>query len=129
MYLSLVVPPMFMPVPGVHVTPSGLVREAPFDNPEITRKIPRSGDHVMQVHAAEVGNVTDVQFIPSGLVAALVVLRAPDCAVWIAPATAQNMPSSGDHVTDDQYVAVPGMVRAVHVTPSGLVAATVDVRL
>ena len=125
----MLLPPRLIPPPDVHDTPSELMRDVPFDKPEITRKIPRSGDHVMQVHAAEVGNVTDVQFIPSGLVAALFVVRAPLFVVWIAPATAQNMPSSGDHVTDDQYVAVPGMVRAVHVTPSGLVAATVDVRL
>lgn len=83
----------------------------------------------MQVHAALVGNVTDVQLIPSELIAERVVVRELPFAVVIAPATAQKIPSSGDHVTDDQYVAVPGKVRAVHVTPSGLVAATVVVRL
>ena len=66
--------------------------------------------------------------IPSELMAALFVARVLLVPAWIIPATAQKMPSSGDHATDDQYVAVPDIVRAVQFTPSGLVAATVVAR-
>lgn len=88
----------------------------------IARNIPNLGDHVIHTQARDVDNVTEVQLIPSGLIAPILVARVEDDAILIAPATAQKIPSSGDHVMADQYVVL-GKVRAVHVTPSGLVAA------
>jgi hypothetical protein len=89
---------------NVQVIPFGLVATSPPALKDVTKKIPRSAAHATPDHGLFCGKVREVQVIPSGLVAALVVELVEGAPPDLSnpPATAQNMPSSGDHVTDDQ---------------------------
>jgi hypothetical protein len=107
----------------VHDAPSGLVTKVRELAATATNK-PTCGDQHMLVQASVIGKVCEVHVMPSGLVAARLVEVVEPVAL-APPATAQNNPSCGDHVIAFHVVAVPGKVLAVHVIPSGLVAAVV----
>ena len=84
----------------VHVEPSGLVATL-FVFAATTQNSPSWGDQHTLVHPLVWGKVLEVHVIPSGLVAARFVVMAP-LADTAPPATAQNSPSWGAQVTEDQ---------------------------